>query len=177
MLTTHYHLDTYPRGRWRYNTLIKKPIVDNFTHCRLQLELISTSDVTWIPYTAEYLTEGFMDEFLAWLKFALLTRRVPLLTYGGWKLYLGERAFHYVTGEICIPFHPPSRRFWPVDAHITEVLVEYKGDRRLSNGPSTSNAFRSWWRPRTIRTQTRATHFLGDIVLGSVMMMDWIKCI
>lgn len=64
-----------------------------------------------------------MDGFPVRPEFALSTRRAPLLTLGGWELYLGERAFHCVTGEIRIPFCPPPQRFWPVDAHITKLPV------------------------------------------------------
>lgn len=84
-------------------------IFDSFAHYRLQLELISASDVTWVPYTAEYLTERFADGFPVGPEFALSTRRVPLLTYGGCELYLGEKDFRCVIGEIRISFHPP---FW-----------------------------------------------------------------
>lgn len=85
-----------------------------------------------------------MDGFLIRPELALSTRRVPLLTYRGWELYLGERDFCCVTGEIRIPFHPPLWRFWLADTQIVEVLVEGEDGRRLSDRFSTSDAFHSW---------------------------------
>lgn len=54
--------------------------------------------------------------------------------------------------------------------------MEGEDSFRLSDGPSTSDAFFIWWRPRTIGAQTWATHFLGDIIPGSVMMTDSMAC-
>lgn len=83
-----------------------------------------------------------MDRFLVGPEFALSTL-ILLLTFRGWELHLGERAFRCVTGDIRIPFHPPPWRFWPTNAHIVEVPVEDEDDQRLSDGPSTLNVFRS----------------------------------
>lgn len=47
----------------------------------------------------------------------------------------------------------------------------------MLNGLITSVDFALWWVPRTIEAQTRATHFLGDIIPGSVMMTDWMTCV
>lgn len=55
-----------------------------------------------------------MDGFPIRPEFALSTRGVPLLTLGGWELYLGEKAFCCVTKEIYISFHPPPQRLWPI---------------------------------------------------------------
>lgn len=100
--------------------------------------------MTWVPYTIEYLTEGFDGGFPVGPELALSTHQVSLLTYGGWELYLGERAFRCVIGEIRIPFHLPSRRSWPMDAQISEIPVEGEDGFRLSNGPNTSDAFFIW---------------------------------
>lgn len=152
-------------------------VSDSFTHYRLQLELITATDVTWVSYTSEHLSVGFDYSFLSGPEFALSTRRVPLLTYGGWELYPGERAFRYVSGEIRIPFHPYPRRSWPIEKQITEIPLEVVDGFLLSNGPNIIEIFTTWWRPRTIGAQTRVTHLLGDLVLRSVIMTDWIASV
>lgn len=135
----------YPRGRWwHYSTLLELTVVDNFTHCRLQLELISASDVTWISYTAEDLSKGFVDGYSVGLEVAFSTWHIPFLTLGGWELYLGERAFHCVTRDIHIPFHPLPRRFWDISAQIVDLPMEGADGRLFSDGPSTFDAFHSW---------------------------------
>lgn len=60
---------------------------------------------------------------------------------------------------------------------ISEIPLEGTNGFLLSDGPSTSEVFSTWWRPRTIGSQTQATHFLGDLVPGSVMMTDWMVCV
>lgn len=97
-----------------------------------------------------------------------------MLTFKGWELYLRERAFRCVSGEIRIPVHPPLHRSCLIDAQISNFPLEGVDGFLLSDGPSTSDAFSAWWRPYTVGAQTRVTYFLGDIILGSVMMTDWI---
>lgn len=60
---------------------------------------------------------------------------------------------------------------------IIDLPLEGVDGRLLSDGPSTLDVFRSWWRPHIIGPQTRAIHFLGDIIPGSIMMTNWMACI
>lgn len=113
-----------------------------------------------------------MDRYPVGPEVALSICWVLLLTFGGWELYLGDKAFRCVTGEIQIPFHPPMRRQWDLFTLIIEHPLGGIYDKELSNGPCTSDPFRIWWRPLTIGPQTRATHFLSDIVPSSIMMSE-----
>lgn len=148
-----------------------------YSHYCLQLELLSTSDVIWLPYTIEFLAEGFVGGFLTRTEFFLSTRGIPLLTLGGWELYLGEKSFRCVLGEIRILVHSLLYRFWHEDAHISDIPLEIIDGFLLSDGPSTLEIFASWWRAQTIGAQTWSIHFLGDIIDGSVMMIDWMACV
>lgn len=146
--------------------------MEYFCYSRLQLELISTSNVTWVPYCAEHGLEGFVDGYPAGPEVALSIRRVPLLTLGGWELYLGERAFRCVIGKIQIPPLPLIRRLWDLTTSIVEILMDGIDGRLLSDGPYTSEAFHTWWLPFTIGPQAKVCHFLGDTVPGPIMMSE-----
>lgn len=100
-----------------------------------------------------------------------------MLTLGSLKLYLGEKAFRCATGEIRIPVPSPHQRSWDTIAQIANLHLAGIDGMSLSTGPSTSDAFYSWWRPLTVGPQTRATHFIGDIVPSSVIMTDWMSCV
>lgn len=100
-------LDSYTRGhQWHQSTLVEVPIFKSFTHPRLQLELLSASDIVWVPYTIEQLAEGFEDGLSIRLKYYLSIIQIPFLFDGGWEVYIGECAVRYITGKVHLPFLP-----------------------------------------------------------------------
>lgn len=112
-LITTLGLETYPRGwRWHHSTLTEVPIAEGFTYSLLQLKLLTTDVITWVPYSEDHLTVGFKGGFPTRAEYLLSTRRIPLLTDGGWELYLEKRAIKSITGVIRVPFSLPARRYW-----------------------------------------------------------------
>lgn len=90
---------------------------------------------------------------------------------------MGERAYRCVTGAIRIPHHPPARRSWQVEDQIREIPLEGISGLELSSEPVSSDAFRMWWEPLTIGAQAWASHYIGDLVPGSLLMRDWVQCV
>lgn len=147
-----------------------------FTHARLQQEILSASDIVWVPYTAEHLVEGFEDGIPIGLEYYLSTRWISFLFDGGWVLYLGERAFRYIIREIRLPFLPLPNGFglWLYLFHI--FLQWGLGDFTYQMAPSLRMTYRLGGAFALLKLRFGATQILGDVVLGSLLMTNWIAC-
>ena len=75
------------------------PVAKGFTHCRMQMELLTADTITWIPYSGEHLITGFEDGYPTGVEYLISTRRFPLFTDGGWELYLGAHYQEHHRGD------------------------------------------------------------------------------